>query len=915
MAARQLASFPPFHLDLLSEELFRGREPLPLRHKNFAVLRYLVERAGEVVAKEELLHAVWLTYPSDTVLKLSIFQLRTLLGDNAEAPQFIETVGRRGYRFVAPIVWRSAAAPSSRSIPLPLIVGREDEVQRLHAALTKARRGERQLVLLSGEPGIGKTTVVETFLAQVAQDPYIWVARGQCVEQYGAGEAYMPVLSAIEHLSRSVGDSTVIDLLHRCAPMWLAQLPSLIDADMRAELQRQCSGAAKERMLREFSLFVELLTTKGVRHDPPLLLLVLEDLHWSDRATVELLALLARRREAARLCVLGAYRPAETATANQALHAELRELYAHRHATELPLSGLTLKAVTEYLEQRFPASIFPEELSETLYRHTEGNPLFLAKLIDDLIAHGALLWAEGSWGLQSTIAEIVTGIPETLRQLLEKQGERLTHADRRLLQAASVAGAEFSTPVVAAALGIDVTEVEERAEALVEQRQFLKRAGVSRWPDGSEAARYAFQHVIHQHFWHERAPIAHRQLWHRRIGERLLAAYGPRAPELAGELAIHFEQGRDYRRAIEFYRQAAATAEHRHAHQEALTHVSTALHLLPTLPDPSERNRQELTLQLTSGALLTAVKGYTAPEVEQAYIRARELCARDDNTPELFSALHGLCRFFAVRADNDTARELGEQLVRLARQQQDAVFLTEAHYALGTVLFYLGHFEEARLHMEQGLAHYDRRSHHLHADLFGQDPGVACHAQLAWILWVLGYPEQAEREGQAAVALAQELAHPFSLAFACHFLTALHQFQRDSQATQQGAEELVAFARAQAFPYWQVMGLMLQGRELARHGKQEPGITQIRQGLAALHTVGTAIARTYWLALLVEATSDSGAYEESNAALAEALAAAATHNEHHWEAELYRLQGELTLRRAQGKTRRVTRSAVGRKKK
>ncbi len=915
MTARQLASFPPFHLDLSSEELFRGRELLPLRHKNFAVLRYLVERAGEVVAKDELLKAVWLTYPSETVLKLSIFQLRERLGDKAETPQFIETVGRRGYRFVAPVVWRSAAAPTSHSTPLPLIVGRDDELRHLQSALTKVRNRERQFVLLSGEPGIGKTTVIETFVAQAAQDPYVWVARGQCVEQYGAGEPYMPVLMAIEQLSRSLGDNTVIDLLYRCAPMWLAQLPSLVGPETRAELQRQCAGAAKERMLREFAVFVEMLTMQGTRQNTPPLLLILEDLHWSDHATVELLAMLARRREAVRLCIVGTYRPAEATMTNPALSAELRELYAHQHATALPLGGLTLKSVSDYLEQRFPASLFPEALSATLHRHTEGNPLFLTKLVDDLTTRGTLTWVEGRWSLQSSIAEIAPGIPDSLRQLLEKQSERLTFADRRLLQAASIAGTEFSLPVVAAALGVDEGDAEERAETLVEQQQFLKRAGVSLWPDGSETARYAFQHVVHQHFWHERAPVAQRQLWHRRIGEYLLAAYGLQTAEIAGELAVHFEQGRDTRRAIEFYRQAATTAEHRHAHQEALTHVSTALQLLPTLPDPGDRNRQELTLQLTSGALLTAVKGYTAPEVEQAYIRARELCARDDNTPELFSALHGLCRFFAVRADNDSARELGEQLVRLARQQQDAVAITEAHYALGTVLFYLGQFAEARLHLEQGLAHYDRLSHHLHADLFGQDPGVACHAQLAWILWVLGYPEQATQESEAAVALARELAHPFSLAFALHFRAALHQFQRNNQGAQQGAEELLAFAHEQAFPYWQVMGLMLQGRELALHGKQESGIVQIRQGLTALHTLGTAIARTYWLALLAEATRDSGAYEESAAALSEALAAAATHNERHWEAELYRIQGELALRRVPGEPRRVTRSVMGRKKK
>jgi predicted ATPase len=707
----------------------------------------------------------------------------------------------------------------------------------------------------------------------------------------------MPILEALERLCHTEKGKTLLDLLRGQAPMWLMQMPSCLEQDERAALQQQLIGASRERMLREFAMLIEAATHSEGAAASPLLVVVLEDLQWSDSATLALLSMLARRQEAARVLVLGTYRPVEVATRQHPLQDVVSELSAHKLGTILQLATLSATAVGQYLEQRLVHATLPLRLAAILQRRSGGNPLFLINIVDDLVEREILTQHEGNWLIQVSLADLEERIPDNLRYLIAKQIDRLSPAEQALLEAASVTGAEFSMASVAAALRTDVAPLEQQAERLAERLLFLQRVGIETWPDGVTAARYEFQHALYQQIWHERTTIAQQQQWHQRIGQRKEIAYGGRAVEIAAELAVHFEQARDYQRAVRYHGQAAENAARRHAYQDAIDHLEAALALLKLFPDTSVRDQQEINQQLTLGMLLTATKGYTAPEVEHAYARARDLSQRVGETPQLFSALHGLCRFFAVRAAHDTARALGEQLVQLAHQQQDPLFLVEAHYALGTILFYLGQHEAARTHMETAISHYTQRQHLMHVNLFGQDPSVACRAQLAWILWILGYPDQAMQKSLEALTLAQELAHPFTLAFALYFVAVLHQFRRESSTAQQRAEELLAFAHKHAFSYWLTMASVIRGKEEARQGTAPEGLVQVRQGLAALQKTGTAIAQTYWLTLLVETNDSSEQQEEGTAAITQALERATLHNERNWEPELYRLKGQLMLQK------------------
>ncbi|MBI3798262.1 MAG: AAA family ATPase, partial [Deltaproteobacteria bacterium] len=815
MAEARVLVFDNFRLDPVNECLRRGEQVIQLTPKAFALLRYLAERPQQMVTKDELLKAVWPeVIVSEGVLTTHIGVLRQALGDNAKAPRYIETVHRRGYRFIAPLnpsppvvssqlsvvssdemeaVRRPPLGTSNWQLTTPL-VGREAELAQLHSLFAKALQGERQIVFVVGEAGIGKTTVVDAFVARAAAEQDIWLGQGQCIEQFGAGEAYLPVLAAFGQLGRETRGQRLVEMLSQHAPTWLMQLPALLNPADLDTLQRKTQGATRERMLREMAEALEALTANQ------LLVLTLEDLHWSDPSTLELLSFLARRRQPARLLVLGTYRPVEVLANGHPLRAVTQELQLHRHCEELPLRLLTDNHIVEYLTARFiaPSSANAGEkqgeglspvnlrkLARLIHRRTEGNPLFMVTIVEDLLVRGTL-----------DKQAIEVSAPTTIQQLIERQFDHLTPAEQQILEVASVAGAEFSAAAVAAGIESDTAEIETHCADLARREQFLRRSRGETWPDGTLATCYRFHHALYQEVVYERVAVSRRSVLHHRIGERLEVAYQERVSEVAAELAVHFERGQDYQRAVQYLQHAGENAIQRSAHVEAITHFTKGLELLKTLPDTRERAQQELTLQLALGAPLIATKGYAAQEVGTAYTRARELCQQLGETPQLFPVLWGLSAFHTVRAEYKTARELREHMLRLAQNVQDQDLLMEAHAGLGVVLFYLGELALARAYLEQRIALDDPLQHHALTILYsGVDPGVRCLSYTIATLWLLGYPTQALKMSHETLALARELSHPFSLSMALHWVTMLHQFRREEQTVQERAEALITLCR------------------------------------------------------------------------------------------------------------------------
>jgi DNA-binding winged helix-turn-helix (wHTH) protein/tetratricopeptide (TPR) repeat protein len=629
MDNRLQIEFPPFRLDVSNERLHRGDSVLALRPKSMGVLRYLLEHPGRLVKKDELLDAIWPdTAVTDALLKGCVREIRAALDDDPSAPQFIETAHRRGYRFIGQVsrinsghspTWPGAAGERlNSSIPATLspdeqlagfaaheeissaaMVGRDRELAALQAHFEKTVAGDRQTLFLTGEPGIGKTTLVEGFLRRLANSGAL-IARGQCLEQYGAGEPYLPVLDAVSRLCRDGDSRHLVATLGRYAPTWLAQMPPLTNNLNREELQRELIGATPERMLREMAEATEALAAVTP------LVLVLEDLHWSDYSTLDLIAALSRRPKPARIMLVGTYRPADVIHNGHPIRAVQRELQMHAKCREMAIAPLTEDAVGEYLTARLPVGSFSQHLSRLIYRRTEGHPLFMVSAVDYLLDRGLLSAAEplprtdngasvpvSGGGSAMESAEI--GVPENIRQMITQQIERLSEEDVRLLEAASVAGNEFSAMAVAAALEENIIAVEERCESLARRHQFLQARGVGEWPDGTIAARYGFVHSLYQNVLYQRLPAARLAGLHLKLGERGEAAFGERGGEIAAELAMHFERGRDYPQAIKYLKLAVSVDLGRCANREAMDHLARALELVEKLQEP-DRSRVKLEL-------------------------------------------------------------------------------------------------------------------------------------------------------------------------------------------------------------------------------------------------------------------------------------------------------------------------------
>ena len=897
-------SFGDCTLDTQRYELRRGGVRLPLRRKVFQVLVYLLEQRDRVLRRDEVLAQVWPDqYVGEETLTSCVKAVRRAVGDNGRAQRVIQTVHGHGLRFVAEVtVAETAPAPGPAPVPaLPLapacpaselLVGREAELTTLHGWYATARQGTRQVGFLTGEAGVGKTALVEAFVAQVAAAGAVWIGHGQCIDQYGTGEAYLPVLEALGRLCRGPQGAHVLAWLRQQAPSWLAQMPAVLPVAEREAILRLAGDATQARMLRELAEALEVLTAEQP------LLLVLEDLHWSDAATLEWLAYVARRRDPARLLVLATYRPAEARVAAHSIDALVQDLLVRHQGAELLVGALSAPAVAMYVARRFGEGPLVESLAPALYQRTQGHALFLVTTVADLQQRGVVRPGPDGWELAAPLAATTVGVPETLRHLIEQQFERLAPAAQAVVAAASVAGVEFAAAAVAAGVGVPAEEVDAQCATLARHGQFLHATGTATWPDGTVTGRYSFGHALYQEVVYDRLPVCARTRVHQQIGARLEQGYGEQARDMAAELAEHFVRGRDTTRAVQYLSYAGEQARHRSAHQEACHQFTRALELLATLSETPARVQQELDLQLALGPALMAAKGWAAPEVEQTYARARVLCTQVRHTPQLFPTLHGLWRFYRSRGALPTALELGEELHRLAQRAAAPTHLLAAHDALGQTFFYLGDYAAAWTHFAQGIPLIDSPGQQAPVLHPGIAPGVACLAYAAPVLWALGYPAQALQRCQEALTLAQEVEHPQSQGLVHHLAAYLYHRRRELSAVQAHAEAALTLATAQGLPLYIGLATHLRGWALAMQGQSEAGMAQMHQGQAGLLATGQALAQPFCLVRMAEAAGGTGHVDQGLHLLAEALAAFEASGRGDMLTEAYRLQGEFLLRQA-----------------
>jgi predicted ATPase/DNA-binding winged helix-turn-helix (wHTH) protein len=894
IASDKQIAFDSFSLDLINQCLWRGSEEIKIRPKAFAILNYLIGRSGQLVTKEELLNAVWPeTFVSDAVLKVTVGQLREALEDDPKSPRFIETSHRRGYRFIGQIA-KPAATPAmldpnqSGAFTLMIgVVGREQALGQMQRWLRRTLRGQRQIAFVTGEPGIGKTALVDAFARRIPADGGIRVGRGQCLEQYGTGEAYLPVLDAIGRLCRE--DKQVTQVLRAHAPMWLLQMPSLVSPEEREVLSREVSGATRERMLREMGEALDVLTAEVP------LVLILEDLHWSDYSTLDLISYLATQRRPAHLMLIGTYRDVELTVTGHPLKAVKQELLGKHLCEELPLEYLTDTAVAQYLATRFPGHRFPGGLAGLIHERTDGNPLFMVNTVDYLLETGLIQSRETGWELTVDIANVELGVPDNIKQMIERQLDHLSPEKQRTLEAASVAGVEFSTLALAAGLEEDPLVVEERCGELARQRHYIEDRGIQELPNGDVATRYGFVHALYKNVLYERLPVSRRVQLHRLIAERGEEVYGERAVEISTELAMHFERARDYKRAARYLKQGANTAIRRFAYQEAVGLALHGIELIAKLPKTRETMDEALCLHLTLGVPLIAIEGYASPNVGRVYMKARELYEQMGDTPDVSEVLWGLWTFHTLRAEFEIARTIAEEFIELSERLPYPGLALRGHWAMEITFTHIGKFDVALDHFDQALERYDPAQHRDDSFLYALNPGVAMPCFAAWSLWCVGKPDQAVQRIEQALALASELSEPQGLAHALLFASVLYHLRRDHLNTRNYADAVINISKAHGLVLYCSMAMLMKGWTLTEQGLHMAAIDHLHHGLHHLDETGTLLVRPHFLSLLANAMMKVNQLDEAMLLLDEALAIVNAKGERYFEAELYRLRGELLL--------------------
>jgi tetratricopeptide (TPR) repeat protein len=535
----------------------------------------------------------------------------------------------------------------------------------------------------------------------------------------------------------------------------------------------------------------------------------------------------------------------------------------------------------------------------------------MVNAVDYFVAQGFIKERDDCWELAVGIEKVQVGVPDSIKHMIDKQIDHLDVEEQRTLEAASIAGAEFSIAAVAGGLEEDASAVEDRCHKLAREHQFIRECGVVEASQGVVAPQYGFRHALYQNVLYERVSPSRRIQMHQRIGSRVEELHGDHASEIAAELAMHFDRGRDYGRAAKYLQDAAENALRRFAYQEAVALARRGLELLAKLADTPARARLELQLRVNLGVPLIVIEGYAAEEVGTIYTRARELCRQLGDPKEVFQVLWGLWAFYLLRAELGAAREIAEEFLPLAKRFSDPGLATRGHVAMQTTYFHLGEFVHSLEHFEKALLLYDPVQHREDVVLYTVDLGVAMRCFAAWALWFLGKPDQALQSTQEAASLARVISEPHTLCRAFLFGAVLHQLRRDSGLALEFAEAATAVSVEHNLKMYQNHAAMTRTWAMSDQGLKQISIKDIREGLAAREATHAELMRPQLLAQLAEALAKTGQPKEGLRILEDALAILHHRGERFYEAELYRLKGELLL--MQGAGRVLSRAAAGRK--
>jgi predicted ATPase/DNA-binding winged helix-turn-helix (wHTH) protein len=631
--------FDAFELDEANARLTQNGRALSLPPKAFGVLCALARNPGQLMTKAALLDAVWgHQHVSESVLKTAISELRAALADDPKQPKYVETASRFGYRFIGNVqgTATSFAAPIEVAPPTanPALIGRQAALEKLRAAWRRSMAGERQLIWITGEAGVGKTTLIESFVRELGTGVPVY---GRCVEHFGAGEPYLPLLEAMSELCRREPELTT--MMRAAAPTWLVQMPWLAsDADRQA-LLRELAGAHPDRMVREMRELMDRYTVKRP------LLFVLEDLHWADLGTLRMMEHFARRPREVRLLWIASFRLTQVIAEEHPLRELRQELRLHGLCEEIALDPFSESEVGDYLANRLPDTAFPEVFVRRLHTHTDGLPLFLTNVVDSVVAQLPEQTTERDEWLRASLS-VPLPVPDSLAGVMEKRISRLPQDVQTLLAAASVYGTDFSAHAVAEITQREPHSVIEQCDTLVQRQLWLSHAGIVELPDDDFDSRYSFRHALYQQVLYQRMPLSQRIQYHRRVARALQARGATPA-----ELSSHYERGHQPMLAVQQYLAAAELALRHFAPQDAESLTTRGLQLLQTCKEGEERKDMELQLMAKHGLACAALFGVGSKQASDAFERAGALCEELPETPQRALLMNGMGLTLYIRGE------------------------------------------------------------------------------------------------------------------------------------------------------------------------------------------------------------------------------------------------------------------------
>ena len=861
-----------FSLGIVLYELAAGRHPFDAS-SDMAVLSAIILR--EAVPPSRINSRVPAVFDS--------LVMRMLIKDPAQRP----SAGEVDEILDSIVSLQAASRHTSTAIATQSgVIGREVELEALAEAFDAAKSDRASLMCVSGEPGIGKTTLIEAFLRGLSGSQAHSVALGRCSERLAGAEAYLPLLDAIEDLLQDDRSNETAASFQKLAPTWALML----SGNSSASESEVSTAQSQERMKRELAAFLEKMCAAQ-----PLVLLI-EDIHWADISTVDVLGYVLTRLRDSRLLAVATYRPAELQLASHPFLTLKLDLQTRGAAREIPLAFLTEEYVGRFIDDRFPENRFPEGFAPLVHSRTEGSPLFVEDLLRYLRARGSIVPAPGGgWDLPGSLPDLDQDIPESMRSMVERKISQLDVADRNLLAAASVQGYSFDSAIIAKAQKTDAADVEDRLEHLDRVHGFVRRAGEREFPNGEISGRYRFVHVLYQNSLYASLSVSRRVALSKAVGEGLLELHHGVPGSVAADLGFLFETAREFERAVGYFALAAESALGLFAFDEASRLAHRGIAIISRQPPSPQMRGLELGLQLMLGTAAAVLGGYAASGAKQAMDRARVLAEELGNAPQLSPALWGLHAYNLVRGEIRKALELAERALVIASEHQGDMALMTAHTDMGITLRFAGRYTEAIEHFEKAAAIYDPAKQNEYFSAYHMDPGVFCLSEMTRTLWGAGQVDRALSTLDKAVTLGRSSPDPRTVAFALLMGAVLHHLMREPEVTLKYGDEGIEIADEHQIIQERAWLSTSHGWALAVLGRIDEGLAEIETSLAIRKRMNADLDLPYALTQLAEVYSLRGDVARARETLHEAIEVSNRNTDLWSQSEVYRMLGDVAL--------------------